>query len=398
MAAGLLVASSLPAATPGGDSESPPAAAPESWRKALEIDPGPRPPRDCLFSPDGKALLALFEHEGRIYDAQTGRERFRLPVEGGEPPVWERMYGNWHDVVRGGSFSPDGSLAMVFDGNRAYLWDMATGAARGRPAVQGVWAAAFSPAKPHRVAVAGSYGKGILVWNTETAKEERALEAPRSVYCLAFLPDGSRLASGGSDGTVRIWDLASGGQIGRWGATRDIVEVVAVSPDGTLIASVSPGDHGPILWDIERGARERELSFEGAPGTYPELFSCAFSPDGSTVLAIASTGGRGRVLAAWDAGTGGRKWSDRSNGFWYRFSFSRDGRRILRPGDPPRVLDAATGRVLADLGDGEEAHVAAFSPDDSRAVLCGKEIAIWRRDEKRADPPESPPSAPQAPP
>jgi WD40 repeat protein len=64
---------------------------------------------------------------------------------------------------------------------------------------------------------------------------------------VAYSPDGSRIASSSYDATVRVWDAASGKQIGQQliGHT-NVVSSVAFSPDGTVIAS--GGDSTVRLW------------------------------------------------------------------------------------------------------------------------------------------------------
>jgi WD40 repeat protein len=67
---------------------------------------------------------------------------------------------------------------------------------------------------------------------------------------VAFSTDGAQLASGGADGTIRLWDVETGKELRRMAGHTAGVENVIFSPDGKLIASA--GDDGLArLWDAD---------------------------------------------------------------------------------------------------------------------------------------------------
>ena len=99
----------------------------------------------------------------------------------------------------------------------------------------------------------------------------------------AFLPDGRQFVAGALDGSVRVWDAASGEAASLLGWHDAEIRAVAISADGRWAVSGS-ADGSVFVWEIASGRIAHAWSEPGHPIT-----SVAFSPDGGRI-AIASGG------------------------------------------------------------------------------------------------------------
>ncbi|MDT9196460.1 WD40 repeat domain-containing protein, partial [Limnospira sp. PMC 1245.20] len=70
-----------------------------------------------------------------------------------------------------------------------------------------------------------------------------------SLLSVSFSPDGQTLASGSSDNTVRLWDVATGRELRQLTGHTNSLLSVSFSPDGQTLASGS-SDNTVRLWDV----------------------------------------------------------------------------------------------------------------------------------------------------
>jgi RNA polymerase sigma factor (sigma-70 family) len=320
-----------------------------------------------LWSPDGKTLASVggFTSARRLclWDAATGRELHDLAARGTVPSA---------------AFTPDGSGLWAQDNRGLLLWDVATGKESRRfPNPAGAWTIALSPGGD-MLAVA-QRDKNVRVLEVLTGRTLHDLAGPEA-RGLAFAPDGQSLAAAGAEGSVLVWDLATGKK--RWQVkAQKFAQVVVFAPDGKSVASVG-GDGTIRLWDAATGKELRTIDDKVQDG--PD--TVAFSPDGSILAAPGKEGG----VIYWDPATGKeiRRWqaaSLRVNSI----SFSPDGRTLATGnvrGSRIRLWDAATGKPLLTVAEHNALiDTLSFSPDGKTLWSLAPDKTLIRWDVAKAE-------------
>jgi len=284
-----------------------------------------RPIRGLAFSPEGRRLASGSEDQTvKVWS-----------LDAKEPPVTLLGHGQQVNAV---AFSPDGRRLASGSGDwtagkagEAKVWDLSTGkelfSLKGnKGAIAGV---VFSP-DGRLIATAGWDGT-LRLWDSATGKELRRMDHKNAVKCVAFSPDGKQIAVGAyahtSDPSITLWNVADGRKLGTLSGTASVLGV-AFSPDGRQLVSAG-WDHTARIWDVSRA---RELFV--LRGHKEVVHSVAFSPDGSQVASAAIDG----MVKLWNSQSGDELFTLRGHsGSVFGVAFSPGGGCLASAGSDRTV-------------------------------------------------------------
>jgi WD40 repeat protein len=288
--------------------------------KLTHIWAEPKEVRSCEFSSDGKqVLVARYYGEARVYDLQT------------EQLITSGLASTTR--LAQAVFSPDGDC----------------------------------------IATAGE-ARTADVWKSKTANHVASLRHPGQVLSVCFSPDGALLASGCTDGHLRIWKWASGELIRELEGHKAAIRFVRYSPDRKYILTGSM-DRTARIWSADGGTNSLAILKHGQA-----VLSAAFSPDGERLL-TASTDHRARL---WSVSSGAKILELPHRDVVTAVDFSPDGRFILTASldGLVKIWSAVTlqpAMVNSLLRHPDRVMAAKFSPDGRQIISACVDgsVRVW---------------------
>jgi WD40 repeat protein len=180
-----------------------------------------------VFAADGKhAFSASHDGTARRWDLSTGTEVRQV-----------RVRGKW---ARGIAELPSGQILTVDIDGVLQVWDVVTGQEVKTIETGPAWLSSMTLLPGGQQVLLGTWN--ATLWDLETGRKLRTFEGHgNDVQEMSLSPDGTQLLTASYDGTVRLWDFASGAPLGVLSTQNEWVFAATFSPDGRLVAAGGGG-------------------------------------------------------------------------------------------------------------------------------------------------------------
>lgn len=273
------------------------------------------------------------------------------------------------------AWSPDGTtFAVGGQEGLGGLWSCEQRPVELSTAPEEAWCVAFSP-DGQKVAVGCDTEKsrnGLRLYEVATGRVLwQAADHEKLVTAVAFTPDGATLASGSFDGVVRLSYPATGRQRACLLGHTAAVRCLAISPDGRLLASAGKDK---VIHVYDLATLQLRTTLEGHE---QQIMALVFAPDNRTLLSTSTD----CSVRCWDTSSGKcvQLLSDVS-AFW-GLTCSPDG-RLLAAGTHQgriRLLDRVAGNERTLAAHPSAIRALLFTTDGQRLFSAGQEgvIKIW---------------------
>ena len=346
------------------------------WRRSYPLRPFQQEV-SVAFTPRGTLVTSASQGDTLLWDTETGRIERRFPIGG---PFAVSPDGRSVALAQNNTnpADPTSSLAVL---------DLRTGRHRSLPPVPArAWIISVSLTPDGKGIVSASFDGSLRLWDAASGSILETFAGHSSGQNQVVAPDGRTLMSESGNGSVAAWDLSGEQRLGKtfhWGSPESgcaITPCFVLNPQSTLMAT-NQADGTVALIDL----RTRRVVGRLPSNNEAAANALAFFADGRR---LATGDATGRVTI-WDARTRTALRRARfADAVWW-VAVSPDGKRLAaqthaegRPGSRVELRELASGRTLYSKVVPHGPGGLYFSPDGGRlaALGCceqGSRIDVW---------------------
>ncbi|KIK38237.1 hypothetical protein CY34DRAFT_809581 [Suillus luteus UH-Slu-Lm8-n1] len=215
----------------------------------------------------------------------------------------------------------------------------------------------------------------LRVWNLKSGKQigEDWRDRDSGVWTITSSPDGKKVVSGSSDGGVRLWDIDTGKLIAKWTGHTNLVRSVCWSRDGHRV--VSGSDDGTArVWDVENG----DTILSPIETGHKPVFAVVYSPDMTMFATAGFDESNLQRIKIWDAKTRDLVASVNGHTNWvWCLTWSPDGKTLVSGSADfsIRTWNTETWKQLAVLdGDTSASAVIAIAISQNGRILASASL------------------------
>jgi WD40 repeat protein len=225
--------------------------------------------------------------------------------------------------------------------------------------------------------ITGSLDGSLRLWDLESGAQigKEWCDRNNGVWSMALSPNGKTIAGGSNDSYVRLWDVETKKVISEWTGHTGVVRALCWSADGERVASGS-WDGTARVWDVNTGNTVLKIKTK-----HDRVVAVMYSPDSSK---LATGGNKKDAVKIWDAKTGKLLNTLKHDHWVYSLAWTSDGKKLISGSfGLIRIFDTATWQQVAIL----EGHTfiinAIFLSQNNRFLASAsgdKTARLWNLD------------------